>query len=107
MSLIVQWYSNSCGIKAACCTALKNARHVAFNDQGQHRELEDPRRWIIHAPPQLKLDYIAEDFWTGDTFSTGDVLLEMETGEAHMDVEARDEEIMVKVTVCPPAVLIR
>ena len=36
----------------------------------------------------------------GDSFSTGDVLLEIETDKAQMDVEAQDEGIMAKIMVC-------
>ena len=35
----------------------------------------------------------------GDTFSAGDVLLEVETDKAQMDVEAQDDGIMAKITV--------
>ena len=35
----------------------------------------------------------------GDTFSTGDVLLEIETDKAQMDVEAQDDGIVAKITV--------
>jgi len=35
----------------------------------------------------------------GDSFSTGDVLLEIETDKAQMDVEAQDDGIMAKITV--------
>lgn len=39
----------------------------------------------------------------GDSFSTGDVLLEIETDKAQMDVEAQDDGIVAKITVllCP------
>ena len=33
----------------------------------------------------------------GDSFSTGDVLLEIETDKATMDVEAQDDGIMAKI----------
>ena len=35
----------------------------------------------------------------GDSFSTGDVLLEIETDKAQMDVEAQDDGKMAKITV--------
>lgn len=35
----------------------------------------------------------------GDKFATGDVLLEIETDKAQMDVEAQDEGIMAKIIV--------
>jgi pyruvate/2-oxoglutarate dehydrogenase complex dihydrolipoamide acyltransferase (E2) component len=35
----------------------------------------------------------------GDEFSAGDVLLEVETDKAQMDVEAQDDGIMAKITV--------
>lgn len=40
---------------------------------------------------------------SGDSFSTGDVLLEIETDKAQMDVEAQDDGKMAKITVltCP------
>ncbi|KAI9823902.1 MAG: pyridoxine biosynthesis protein [Thelocarpon impressellum] len=34
----------------------------------------------------------------GDSFSTGDVLLEIETDKAQMDVEAQDDGVMAKIT---------
>lgn len=37
----------------------------------------------------------------GDSFSAGDVLLEIETDKAQMDVEAQDDGILAKITVCP------
>ncbi len=36
---------------------------------------------------------------TGDSYSTGDVLLEIETDKANMDVEAQDDGIMAKIIV--------
>ena len=36
---------------------------------------------------------------TGDTFSAGDVLLEIETDKAHMDVEAQDDGKIAKIVV--------
>lgn len=41
----------------------------------------------------------AEIFLAGDTFSTGDVLLEIETDKAQMDVEAQDDGKMCKIMV--------
>lgn len=38
--------------------------------------------------------------WTGDSFSAGDVLLEIETDKAQMDVEAQDDGILAKIIVC-------
>ena len=35
----------------------------------------------------------------GDSFSTGDVLLEIETDKAQMDVEAQDDGLVAKITV--------
>jgi pyruvate/2-oxoglutarate dehydrogenase complex dihydrolipoamide acyltransferase (E2) component len=35
----------------------------------------------------------------GDEFSAGDVLLEVETDKAQMDVEAQDDGIMAKIMV--------
>ena len=36
----------------------------------------------------------------GDVFSTGDVLLEIETDKAQMDVEAQDDGLVAKIFVC-------
>jgi biotin carboxyl carrier protein len=36
----------------------------------------------------------------GDSFVAGDVLLEIETDKAQMDVEAQDDGIMAKIIVC-------
>lgn len=38
----------------------------------------------------------------GDSFSTGDVLLEIETDKAQMDVEAQDDGKMAKILVHVP-----
>ena len=38
----------------------------------------------------------------GESFSTGDVLLEIETDKAQMDVEAQDDGKMAKITVLLP-----
>lgn len=37
--------------------------------------------------------------FAGDSFSTGDVLLEIETDKAQMDVEAQDDGKMAKIIV--------
>jgi pyruvate/2-oxoglutarate dehydrogenase complex dihydrolipoamide acyltransferase (E2) component len=37
--------------------------------------------------------------WLGDSFSAGDVILEIETDKAQMDVEAQDDGILAKITV--------
>ena len=39
-------------------------------------------------------------FLIGDSFSTGDVLLEIETDKAQMDVEAQDDGKIAKIIVC-------
>lgn len=36
---------------------------------------------------------------SGDSFVAGDVLLEIETDKAQMDVEAQDDGILAKITV--------
>jgi pyruvate carboxylase len=36
----------------------------------------------------------------GDSFAAGDVLLEIETDKAQMDVEAQDDGILAKIIVC-------
>ena len=38
----------------------------------------------------------------GESYSTGDVLLEIETDKAQMDVEAQDDGKMAKITVLIP-----
>ena len=40
--------------------------------------------------------------FAGDSFSTGDVLLEIETDKAQMDVEAQDDGKMAKIIVGQP-----
>ena len=35
----------------------------------------------------------------GDSYSTGDVLLDIETDKAQMEVEAQDDGIMAKIVV--------
>lgn len=39
-------------------------------------------------------------FNVGDSFSAGDVILEVETDKATMDVEAQDDGILAKILVC-------
>jgi len=41
----------------------------------------------------------ADKYLLGDSFATGDVLLEIETDKAQMDVEAQDDGKMAKITV--------
>lgn len=41
-------------------------------------------------------------YLAGESFSTGDVLLEIETDKAQMDVEAQDDGKMAKITVILP-----
>ena len=45
------------------------------------------------------------DVLLGDLFSAGDVLLEIETDKAQMDVEAQDDGKVYKITVCLSAQL--
>ena len=52
----------------------------------------------IWSMSSLKLIYSL----VGDKFSTGDVLLEIETDKAQMDVEAQEDGILAKITVYPP-----
>ena len=40
---------------------------------------------------------------SGDSFVAGDVLLEIETDKAQMDVEAQDDGILAKIIVCSTA----
>jgi pyruvate carboxylase len=42
-------------------------------------------------------------YLTGESFITGDVLLEIETDKAQMDVEAQDDGKMAKITVLRPS----
>lgn len=42
---------------------------------------------------------LSTDGWVGDEFSAGDVLLEIETDKAQMDVEAQEDGIMAKIMV--------
>ena len=46
-----------------------------------------------------RIKVILISFFTGDSFSTGDVLLEIETDKAQMDVEAQDDGKMAKIIV--------
>jgi len=39
----------------------------------------------------------------GDSFSAGDVLLEIETDKAQMDVEAQDDGVLAKIIVSEDA----
>ena len=46
-----------------------------------------------------RINAILISVFTGDSFSTGDVLLEIETDKAQMDVEAQDDGKMAKIIV--------
>jgi pyruvate/2-oxoglutarate dehydrogenase complex dihydrolipoamide acyltransferase (E2) component len=50
---------------------------------------------------QIKAESVATRMLTcsGDSFSAGDVLLEIETDKAQMDVEAQDDGILAKIIV--------
>ena len=45
-------------------------------------------------------EYLLSSFDAGDSFATGDVLLEIETDKAQMDVEAQDDGKLARVIVC-------
>lgn len=54
------------------------------------------RHMQFHIPQTLRgLKLI----WLGDSFAAGDVLLEIETDKAQMDVEAQDDGILAKIIV--------
>ncbi|KAL8999469.1 MAG: hypothetical protein Q9169_001674 [Polycauliona sp. 2 TL-2023] len=74
---------------------LYHARNVPNNDRRKHRQLEGQGRSGLSTcrPAQPELIIVP-----GDSFSTGDVLLEIETDKAQMDVEAQDEGKMAKIT---------
>ena len=46
-----------------------------------------------------RISAILIPLFAGDSFSTGDVLLEIETDKAQMDVEAQDDGKMAKIIV--------
>lgn len=90
-------------IADTCGSEFHYARYVAYDDRGQHRELESQRR--LGKPSSSSLNWCLYDIvkadtpGTGDSFVTGDVLLEIETDKAQMDVEAQDEGKMAKIMV--------
>jgi pyruvate/2-oxoglutarate dehydrogenase complex dihydrolipoamide acyltransferase (E2) component len=43
----------------------------------------------------------------GDTFAAGDIILEIETDKATMDVEAQDDGVMAKILVSVKGVALR
>ena len=49
-----------------------------------------------------RINPVLISLFTGDSFSTGDVLLEIETDKAQMDVEAQDDGKMAKIIVSSP-----
>ena len=60
---------------------------------GKSKRVRNPSSQHIHS-----LEF-ADFCKLGDSFSTGDVLLEIETDKAQMDVEAQDDGKMAKITV--------
>lgn len=52
------------------------------------------------------MDVWGAEMVLGDVFSAGDVLLEIETDKAHMDVEAQDDGIVAKIMVKLPGISI-
>jgi hypothetical protein len=79
---------------------LHHACTITDNDRGEHCELEGQRGYAelcaIGVPQDSETDVS-----TGDSFAAGDVLLEVETDKAQMDVEAQDDGKMAKIMVCP------
>jgi len=77
------------------CLELPDALTIADDDRGEHRELEAERGYGKRTTHHdLKLTWR-----TGDKFSAGDVILEIETDKATMDVEAQDDGILAKIIV--------
>jgi hypothetical protein len=60
---------------------------------GKSRRVGSPDTQSIHVSNR------DADRKTGDSFVAGDVLLEIETDKAQMDVEAQDDGIMAKIIV--------
>lgn len=53
--------------------------------------------------PSFRLLFpIFSSSFAGDSFSAGDVLLELETDKAQIDVEAADDGVMAKILVYSP-----
>jgi len=59
--------------------------------------VESRRGYILSNPPPLNDSADAHSL--GDSFSVGDVLLEIETDKAQMDVEAQDDGVMARIVV--------
>jgi len=71
---------------------VQNAGDVANNDGRQYCFLESQRRCYC------SLQWTLADR-TGESFDAGDVLLDIETDKAQMDVEAQDSGILAKILV--------
>lgn len=80
-----------------CRLKLLHALTIAHNDRRKHCELESERGYAETHRAIGLLQLI--NGITGDSFSAGDVILEIETDKATMDVEAQDDGIMAKITV--------
>lgn len=66
--------------------------------------MEDQRRWVgLKLSGALFRNAIANHIEPGDSFIAGDVLLEVETDKATMDVEAQDDGKLAKITVHLPS----
>lgn len=62
--------------------------------------MDDQRRWVkFKLAGALFPNAIADHIEPGDSFIAGDVLLEVETDKATMDVEAQDDGKLAKITV--------
>jgi hypothetical protein len=65
--------------------------------------LENQRRWVFSELLRaLARNTIANNIGPGDSFIAGDVLLEVETDKAQMDVEAQDDGKLAKIIVRLP-----
>jgi pyruvate/2-oxoglutarate dehydrogenase complex dihydrolipoamide acyltransferase (E2) component len=71
--------------------SVQDACNVTNNDRGEYRLLENTRRFICQRYQGLT--------GPGQSFSAGDVLLEIETDKAQMDVEAQDDGVLAKIVI--------
>ena len=72
---------------------LCHAGNESDNDRGQYHQMERPRRYVVADCKPGKSHSSA----TGGAYSAGDVLLDIETDKAQMDVEAQDDGILAKI----------
>lgn len=92
---------------AAACRVSARAASQRLRSHGTRRGLHSSQASLVAqnfnmpalSPTMTEGNIATWKIKEGDSFSAGDVLLEIETDKAQMDVEAQDDGILAKITV--------